>query len=74
MPNNPNMCGLSTAAFVAAMEIRRYRFWRMQLDTFQATQGVRPLLSHIPETDWQGKFGANDDAFSATVEELQNVD
>lgn len=63
-----------TERFVAHIGRERYRLWREELERFKAMAGARPALVHVPEARWLGRFAANDDAYSAVVEELCNVD
>lgn len=63
-----------TRRFVACMATARYRAWRELVEGFKVNQGARPLLEHVPEGVWLGRYAANDDAFSAVVEELQLVE
>lgn len=59
-----------TARFVAHIGQERYRVWREQVERFKSVQGVRAVLVHVPDSQWVARFAANDDAYSAVVEEL----
>lgn len=63
-----------TARFVADMATARYRVWRATVEGFKVNTGGRPLLEHIPEGVWVGRYASNDDAYSAVVEELQRIE
>lgn len=52
----------------------RLRHWRTKLELFKAVQGVRPLLDHVTEEQWLAHYAANEDAFSAVVEELRTIE
>lgn len=63
-----------TTNFVAEMAAWRYRVWRQYVEGFKTTIGARPVLEHLPEEVWAQRFAANDDAFSAVVEELERIE
>jgi len=61
-----------TNRFLAHMERERYRVWREEVERFMVVEGVRPMLIHIPAARWIDRYAANDDAYSAVVEELHD--
>jgi hypothetical protein len=63
-----------TRAFVADMQRRRYCAWRKQLELFQVAAGVRRDLVHVPDVSWVQRYAANEDAFSAVLDELERFD
>lgn len=49
------------------------RAWRGRLETYSATMGFRPLLSHVPNERWCARYAANEDAFEAVAAELSAI-
>lgn len=64
----------NTAAFVVQMQHARYRAWRRQVETFKTVTVGRAMLEHVPEDVWAERFAANEDAYSAVVDELARID
>lgn len=52
----------------------RYRAWREQVERFMVSQGMRAELEHVSDDQWEQHFAANADAYTAVVDELNQVD
>lgn len=51
----------------------RFAHWRREVEIFKTAEGARCLLEHVGEDVWRLRYAANDDAYSAVVEELERV-
>jgi len=51
-------------------EVLDARNWRAQLANYSAVMGFRAELSHVSPATWAARYAANEDAFSAAIEEL----
>lgn len=48
--------------------------WLKQVHDFMTASGARCLLEHVPTSRWVAHFAANEDAYSAVVAELEQID
>lgn len=72
--NNVVFIPAAEVARLAEMQREQDRLgWRRQVEDFMTASGVRCLLEHVTESEWDRHYAANEDAYAAVCAELEKV-